>query len=231
MSNKKIKIISQGPYLVSKDIPLKQAVIVPDANGTAKEWAEGKNYDISNPDAPYCLCRCGHSKDKPFCDGSHTSVGFEGTERANHRPYDEDAEYYKGEDLILKDKEPLCAIARFCDKGEGVWRLAMRSGDPENKQAAIQMALDCPSGRLTVTEKDGTEIEPYLEQEIAAIEDVGKNCRGPLWVKGGISVESADGAEYEVRNRVTLCRCGKSNNKPFCDASHLPSGYQDGHLK
>jgi CDGSH-type Zn-finger protein len=39
-------------------------------------------------------------------------------------------------------------------------------------------------------------------------------------VRGGITIESADGVPYEVRNRVTLCRCGRSDNKPFCDASH-----------
>jgi CDGSH-type Zn-finger protein len=43
---------------------------------------------------------------------------------------------------------------------------------------------------------------------------------GPLWIRGGIPVAGADGREYEVRNRVTLCRCGRSNNKPLCDGSH-----------
>jgi CDGSH-type Zn-finger protein len=46
-------------------------------------------------------------------------------------------------------------------------------------------------------------------------------AEGPLWVKGGIPVEAADGFEYEKRNRVTLCRCGRSGHKPFCDGSHL----------
>jgi CDGSH-type Zn-finger protein len=50
---------------------------------------------------------------------------------------------------------------------------------------------------------------------------------GPLWVRGGVSVEAADGFEYEVRNRVTLCRCGQSNNKPFCDGSHWDVGFKD----
>ena len=43
---------------------------------------------------------------------------------------------------------------------------------------------------------------------------------GPIWVRGGIPVASADGKTYEVRNRLTLCRCGRSANKPFCDGSH-----------
>ena len=50
---------------------------------------------------------------------------------------------------------------------------------------------------------------------------------GPIWVRGGITVESADGREYEVRNRVTLCRCGQSSNKPFCDGSHVECSFHD----
>jgi CDGSH-type Zn-finger protein len=48
-----------------------------------------------------------------------------------------------------------------------------------------------------------------------------------LWVRGGIPVISADGFAYEVRNRVTLCRCGASANKPFCDGSHYKISFRD----
>jgi CDGSH-type Zn-finger protein len=50
---------------------------------------------------------------------------------------------------------------------------------------------------------------------------------GPIWVRGGIEIESAEGHAYQVRNRVTLCRCGKSQNKPFCDGSHVAHGFHD----
>jgi CDGSH-type Zn-finger protein len=54
-------------------------------------------------------------------------------------------------------------------------------------------------------------------------------CRdGPLLVRGGIPVESEDGRPYEVRNRVTLCRCGHSRNKPFCDGTHDQIGFREG---
>ena len=42
-----------------------------------------------------------------------------------------------------------------------------------------------------------------------------------LWVKGGVEIEATDGHVYEVRNRVTLCRCGRSEKHPLCDGSHL----------
>ena len=48
-----------------------------------------------------------------------------------------------------------------------------------------------------------------------------------MWVKGGLRIESSDGTNYEIRNRVTLCRCGKSKNKPFCDSSHVFSSFND----
>jgi hypothetical protein len=63
-------------------------------------------------------------------------------------------------------------------------------------------------------------VEPEYEPSIAAIAD------GPLWVRGAIKVQAADGFAYEQRNRITLCRCGQSENKPFCDGSHKEAGFR-----
>ncbi len=68
-----------------------------------------------------------------------------------------------------------------------------------------------------------TEFEP----SIWLIEDPSLGVSGALWVRGGIPVVSADGTPYEVRNRVTLCRWGQSKNKPFCDGSHIATGFTD----
>jgi hypothetical protein len=84
------------------------------------------------------------------------------------------------------------------------------------------MSRLCPSGRL-LTQVDGSdEVDelPY-EPSIAVVAD------GPLWVRGGVRIEGADGEPYEVRNRVTLCRCGASENKPFCDGTHKDIGFRD----
>jgi hypothetical protein len=70
-------------------------------------------------------------------------------------------------------------------------------------------------------------LEPELPVSIGLIEDPVQQCSGPLWLRGGIPVVSADGFEYEVRNRVTLCRCGQSKNKPFCDGSHAAVNFRD----
>ena len=85
------------------------------------------------------------------------------------------------------------------------------------------MIEKCPTGRLEYYEPPAeTPIEQDLEQEIGVIAD------GPLWVRGGIPVQSADCEAYEVRNRVTLCRCGASKNKPFCDGAHVDIGFTSG---
>ena len=59
------------------------------------------------------------------------------------------------------------------------------------------------------------------------MQDPHESVSGPISVRGGIVIESADGREYEVRNRVTLCRCGQSSNKPFCDGSHVGCSFHD----
>jgi CDGSH-type Zn-finger protein len=70
-------------------------------------------------------------------------------------------------------------------------------------------------------------IEPQLEPAIDIIQDPEKAVSGGIYVQGNILIESADGQVYEVRNRIMLCRCGKSRNKPFCDASHVPTHFSD----
>jgi CDGSH-type Zn-finger protein len=223
---KKIKILKDGPYEVTPDVPLKINIIEIDAEGTSEAWLEGDAYP--KQEAPYHLCRCGHSKNKPYCDGAHAHNGFDGTETAGHEDYLTGAKLYKGETIDIIDKESLCASMRFCDRGARAWNAAIHSADPENRELAIQECADCASGRLTIVEKDGTFHEPDLPEEIGLVQDTAAGWRGPLWVKGGIPVEGADGEAYEARNRMTLCRCGESSNMPFCDTSHLRCPHMQG---
>jgi CDGSH-type Zn-finger protein len=209
----KIKITKNGPYLISDSLPLTKDVVEHDENGIPLKTKKGKTIS-THPD--YALCRCGHSKNKPFCDGSHKTCQFDGTENPNAKQkYEDIADRLDGPDLILKDATNLCAGAGFCHRAGGVWALTQDSQNPESKKIAVEEACECPSGRLVACDKKtGKTIEPKLDPSI------GVPNYGPLCVKGGVSVESADGSTYEIRNRVTLCRCGKSANKPFCDGSH-----------
>ena len=83
-----VTISENGPYLVTGDVPLAKQTIVADAEGGSETWAEG---DAVAHRANYALCRCGASQTKPFCDGSHQKIGFDGTETASRQPYVEQA--------------------------------------------------------------------------------------------------------------------------------------------
>ena len=214
-----IKVTKNGPYIVTGRVPLFEQIIVVDIDGVPVQWGMGKKF----PSQEKCgLCRCGESKNKPFCDGTHVKVNFDGTEETID-PYTQLAKTIEGPELKLTDAEILCASARFCHRAGEIWNLVPKSDSPEAKQIAIEEAHDCPSGRLLVwNKKTGEPIEPKLEKSIGLIEDPQLSCSGPIWVRGNIPIKSADGKSYELRNRVTLCRCGKSTIKPFCDSSHFP---------
>lgn len=213
-----IKVSPDGPYLVSGSIPLVVLTPETDAEGHPRGWHTGRRYPLQEH---YALCRCGRSKNMPFCDGTHARVHFDGTETASRETYLDQAEEIVGPQLDLTDARPFCVGASFCDRAGGIWHLTEYSDDPQARAIAIEEAGDCPSGRLVVWDKDGQAIEPEFEPSIGLVEDPEEGTRGPLWVRGRIPIESADGTVYEVRNRVTLCRCGKSTNKPFCDGSHV----------
>lgn len=216
----KIKVTKNGPYIISGKIPLQTQIIVADSEGTATEWQPSTKYASQEK---HSLCRCGHSRNKPFCDGTHIKVGFDGTETAGEETYLTQPKDIDGPMLKLEDIEELCASARFCHRASGIWNLVPKSDDPEKKQIAIEETCDCPSGRLVIMDKrTGNTIEPKFAKSIALIEDPAMGVSGPIWARGGIPVESDNGKTYRVRNRVTLCRCGKSKNKPYCDSSHYP---------
>lgn len=222
----KIVITKNGPYEVSGGLFLDKQIIVPDEDGMPAMWKKGDKYRVEES---YKLCRCGKSKNMPFCDVTHVKTGFKCTETASNEKYLFQAEVLEGPALDLFDASVLCAGAGFCDRAGGTWELTKNSNNKESKKLAIQQCCDCPSGRLVAWDKKtGKAIEPKFEMEISLIEDPPSGVSGPIWVKGGVQIESEDGKKYETRNRVTLCRCGKSKNKPFCDGSHIDSHFNDG---
>ncbi len=213
----RIKVQANGPYLVTGNVPIREMFIGVDSDGASEKWVDGMEYPHGET---YILCRCGKSKNPPFCDGSHVKAGFEGKEVASIAPFDEQADVLEGATLNLLDYTDLCAIARFCTRGRDVWAYTRASDNPKDRKLAIYEANSCPSGRLVAVEKNGRRHEPRLEPSIGVVEDPSMECSGPLWVRGGIQVEGADGRLYELRNRVTLCRCGRTTNSPFCDGTH-----------
>lgn len=222
MENAKIKILRDGPYIVSGNIPLSEKIII--QKNEVNEYKEGRDLPQSEE---YALCRCGQSKTAPFCDGSHIKTGFIGTETASKDNYEDRAELLKGPGIDLLD-DNRCAFARFCHKEDGrVWELTLSSDDPKYKEEAIEAACDCPAGRLVALDKTGKVIEPDYDSSIQITQDPEKESSAGIFVKGNIPIESSDGQTYEIRNRVALCRCGKSENKPFCDARHVKIKFSD----
>ena len=170
------------------------------------------------------LCRCGQSANKPFCDGSHQRVEFDGTDTASPTSYADRAQQYPGTGIVVHDDRSLCSSAGFCvNRVTDVWKLASSGATEDSavRTQVVHMIEHCPSGALSFSTDDGEIIEPNLPVEVAVVDD------GPLWVTGGVAVERSDGVALETRNRVALCRCGRSINKPLCDGSHVKAGFVD----
>jgi len=214
-----IKVTEDGPYLLYGAAKISEKIIITDENGISVKYGDGKTFEIRAD--PVSLCRCGKSHNAPFCDGSHLDAEWDGAETAPFTPImkQPSAEAIPGPTQTLLDNQNYCAFARFCDRGGRVWNLVMQGGSAADKLSAEEANL-CPAGRLMMFTNDGNLLEEKTEPSVHTIEDGGLKISGPLWIRGGIRVESADGKSYEVRQKQTLCRCGASGNKPFCNGAH-----------
>lgn len=124
-----------GPYFVRGDLDI-----------------EGATDDMPGVAFRSALCRCGASKNKPFCDNSHEAINF-------------------------KD------YGAVGEKGK---------------------SLDKTDGKLTIT----------LSED------------GPIILTGNLSIRNSSGCIAWTGKKVSLCRCGASSNKPFCDASHFAADFK-----
>lgn len=219
---KMIEICCNGPYIVTGNIPLVSKTQVVSEYGEPLSWK--KDREIATDEA-YMLCRCGQSGCRPFCDGTHARIQFDGTDQAPTNTTAERRETYPGStNVIIRKDESLCNLAGFCaNRLTNIAEMAKHTDDTQVRAMAIAMIEHCPSGSLTYTILDGDEdIEVDLPKQIAMTKEVTSDgvIPGPLWVTGGILVLRSDGQLLERRNRVTLCSCGRSKNKPLCDGTH-----------
>ena len=217
------EIIPDGPYRV-EGVPIGRIRPIRDDYERPVGWEQTEE-ELPLPGPLVDLCRCGLSKTKPFCDGSEKDAGFDGTETADRGPTLGRRRWFGEPPFVLGDDRSLCSSAGFCVRFDtDAWELAEQTGDPAKLVQLREIAsMNCPSGRLAMHPAAGGPVEgeePYPPR-IDAVDD------GPLWVRGGVQLVGADGFEYERRNRMTLCRCGHSANKPFCDGSHKKEGFRD----
>jgi CDGSH-type Zn-finger protein len=121
---REIKVIKNGPYLVSGKLPMSEQIIIVNKEGVPVEWRSGKKYPLEEKCS---LCRCGESKNKPFCDRTHTKIGFDGTEVAGGEPYLKQAKIIQDPVPKLTDVVDLCISARFCNRAGRIWNLIARA--------------------------------------------------------------------------------------------------------
>jgi CDGSH-type Zn-finger protein len=169
------------------------------------------------------LCRCGESKKKPYCDGSHNAKGIDG-EKKPGRAKDK-LRSFVGKDLTIHDNRGVCSHDRSCvnllpsvfTRGRIPWI------DPNGASVREIVAVieKCPSGALSYT--IGNITCTSLNREPAL--KVAKN--GPFEITGGVLLKDDINSKPQAPEHYTLCRCGGSKNKPFCDGTHHENEFCD----
>ena len=173
--------------------------------------------------ATMALCRCGESANKPFCDGTHAKISFSSSEiegRIEDKRYD-----YQGKSITIHDNRSICAHAGHCTDGlAAVFRLREEPWihpDAASATEIIATIQRCPSGALGYT-VDNVE---HRDQDRDPMVTVTKD--GPYAVTGGIELVDQPLGEGASTEHYTLCRCGGSKNKPFCDGTHWHIEFKD----
>lgn len=191
-----IEVMKNGPLIVR--------------GRTSLGSTDGRTFHVSDVVA---LCRCGASKKKPFCDGSHARIKFSAA-REKSGPLDGEKKY-SGKEITIYDNRAICSHAAECvGKLPQVFRQTERPWvNPDGAARAEIIALieRCPSGALHYA-VDG-ERKPLPRRSPGITIEPG----GPYYVSG---LCLAGDLQPPDPSRFALCRCGASKNKPFCDGAH-----------
>ncbi len=184
----------------------------------------GENGQTLQVKPAMALCRCGASKNKPFCDGSHNDIGFDSS-LSEERTKDE-VLTYEGKEVTVHYNRLLCSHAAECGKRQKAAFDTSRKPwivpDNASPEAIVEVVKACPSGalRFSVAGDD----PQHVDGEITGI-SVEKD--GPYRVSG-IPLLAPRLAEGAHAQKYVLCRCGASKNKPYCDGSHADIGWKSG---
>jgi len=169
------------------------------------------------------LCRCGGSANKPFCDGTHAKIGFSSAKLEGR--VEDKRENYEGEQITIHDNRGICAHAGRCTDGlPSVFRLKEEPWIHPNSASSdeiIETVGKCPSGALSYS-VDGIEHRDHKGEPTIFVAP-----NGPYVVSGGPDLLDTSRGEGASKEHFTMCRCGGSKNKPFCDGTHWHINFTD----
>jgi CDGSH-type Zn-finger protein len=169
------------------------------------------------------LCRCGGSANKPYCDGTHAKQGFSSEKLSDGSKDKRDT--YTGAGITIHDNRGICAHAGRCTDGlAAVFRLGEEPWvhpGAADAEKIIETVRRCPSGALSYS-VEGVE---HRDQDREPAITVAEN--GPYVVTGGPDLVGESRGEGASTEHYTLCRCGGSKNKPFCDGTHWHIKFSD----
>ena len=173
------------------------------------------------------LCRCGQSGSKPFCDGSHVKVNFNSKKIDGRQP--DRLDDYVGCGITIHDNRGVCSHIGYCtDNLPSVFRMGVEPWINPNGASVediIKVIRMCPSGALSYTIDEVKFDTLDREAGVSLIRD------GPYHVVGGVKLDDYFGSKPQSKEHYTLCRCGGSKNKPFCDGTHYYIKFKDDESK
>ncbi len=162
--------------------------------------------------APVVLCRCGESENAPFCDGSHARTNFVAEPPAGPR---RELRVWEGQTIRTFFNPSACMHVFYCKPLKEL-RAREQAGDASAAAEIARAVRSCPSGALSYETKGEAAlagVEPDAAADIEIVEG------GELRIQRGFEINCELQAR-QAADRATLCRCGLSKNKPWCDGRH-----------
>ena len=132
-------------------------------------------------------------------------------------------QYYKKDELGISYDPNICTHSAICVNGFpeifNIEKEPWVNLDSAKKEKLTEAVKKCPSGALKLIGDTTHDAEELVKIDVAS--------KGPLLIKGRFEITDHNGNVLETKDKVALCRCGASENKPFCDGSHKKIDFEN----